>query len=351
LSEPKEEIPLGVLDRDRDLPPEEIPADLVAFLEKLNAPTVIAMAGLDTSRTRIVSTLLHGNEPSGLHAVHRWLRSGRVPAVNVLFFIAAVRTALESPGFAHRFLSGRVDLNRCWKGGGTSRTRPFAAEVLQIFFKAEPESLVDIHNNTGHSPAYGVGPTTGPEELKLAALFAERFVRNDMNLGTLVEATGDRFPSITIECGRAGDDVANENAWVGLERYLTIDRIEESAFAQRPVAVYADPVRVEIREGIELAFGDTRITGSDFTVARDVDRHNFELLPAGTPIGWIAPNVERPLVALDDTRNDVAKDFFTVRDGVVETRRPLVPIMMTTNRQSALDDCLFYAVRREEPKR
>lgn len=348
MSEPAEPISLRVVDRDRDLRPEQIPTDLFAFLEKLNAPTVITSAGRDTSRTRVVSTLLHGNEPSGLQAVHRWLRSGRIPAVNVLFFIAAVRTALEPPGFAHRFLTGRVDLNRCWRGGGTDRTRPFAAEVLRIFRKAAPESLIDIHNNTGHSPPYGVGPAAGPEELKLAALFSDRFVRNDLNLGTLVEATGDAFPSITIECGRAGEEVANENAWIGLERYLSIDRIDESPLVHRPVTVYTDPVRVEIRAGIELAFGDTRITGADFTVARDVDRHNFESLAAGTPIGWLAPHVERPLVAFDHTRKDISDEFFVDRDGVVETRRPLIPIMMTTNRRSALDDCLFYAVRREE---
>jgi len=340
-------IPLQVLKAETDLPAEKIPPKVGDFLQKLGVPTLVSVAGRDPSRTRVVTTLLHGNEPSGLHAVHGWLRSGELPAVNVLFFIGAVRTALVPPGFAHRFLPGRIDLNRCWRGPMTGRTGVFAAEVLRQIRATRPEGLIDIHNNTGHSPAYGVGPASGPEELKLAALFADRFVRNDLALGTLVEATRDDFPSVTVECGRAGDEVANANARTGLERYLTIDDIGTSPIANRPMAVYVDPVRVEVRNGVELAFGESRVLEADFTVARDIDRHNFELIDAGTPIGWIAPEIDRPLVALGHTHEDLADDYFAIRNGVVETTQSLIPIMMTTNRRNALDDCLFYAVRRE----
>jgi len=114
------------------------------------------------------------------------------------------------------------------------------------------------------------------------------------------------------------------------------------------MTVYIDPIRVEIRAGVELAFGEDRIPGADFTIARDIDRHNFEWLDAGAPIGWLGPNVERPLVAVGREHEDISDEYFAARNGVLETRRPLIPIMMTTNRRNALDDCLFYAVRRAE---
>ena len=66
-------------------------------------------------------------------------------------------------------------------------------------------------------------------------------------------------------------------------------------------------------------FVDADLTGADFTVARDVDRHNFESLPAGTPIGWLAPHVERPLVALDDPRWDLQLTFNPGWVGLGET--------------------------------
>ena len=103
-------IPLRILERELALPKERIPPTAEEFLELLAAPTLISAKGRDTSRTRIVSTLLHGNEPSGLRAIRSWLSTGRIPAVNTLLFIGAVRTARLPPGFAlplpagsHRF--------------------------------------------------------------------------------------------------------------------------------------------------------------------------------------------------------------------------------------------------------
>ncbi len=65
---------------DTDLDAASMPEDARGFLRLLGAPVLILQAGRDPSRTRIVSTLLHANEPSGLIAVQRWLRSGSRPA-------------------------------------------------------------------------------------------------------------------------------------------------------------------------------------------------------------------------------------------------------------------------------
>jgi hypothetical protein len=280
--------------------------------------------------------------------VHAWLRSGRVPATETLIFIAAVRTALQPPGFAHRFLPGRIDLNRCWLGPWEGRAGEFAGEVLHRIRACEPESLVDLHNNTGHSPAYGVGPAAGPAELGLASLFADRFVRNNLRLGTLIEATRAEFPSISVECGRAGDEAADATALAGIERYLAAGDLAETIAAAAPVALYQDPVRVAVRSRVELAFGDAPVEGADFTVARDIDCHNFERLGPGVRIGWLGRRRLWPIEAMGEGGIDLSRDLFADRDGVLETRRDVVPIMMTTNRQNALDDCLFYVVRPTE---
>ena len=54
--------------------PETIPSDPVAWLRQLGGPTAIRLSGRDRSRCRTVVTLLHGNEPSGVRALHGWLR-------------------------------------------------------------------------------------------------------------------------------------------------------------------------------------------------------------------------------------------------------------------------------------
>ena len=341
-------IPIRILHREEDLPAAAIPSDVEAFLQLLGVPSLIFVEGRDRHRARAVATLLHGNEPSGVRAVHTWLRSGRVPATDTLIFVAAVRTALQPPGFAHRFLPGRIDLNRCWLCPWEGRVGEFAREVLHRIRAFKPESLVDLHNNTGHSPAYGVGPAAGGAELGLTALFTDRFVRNNLRLGTLVEATRDEFPSVSIECGRAGDTAADTTASAGLERYLALEDLPEAIAAANPVALYTDPVRVCVRSRVELAFGEAPVDGADFTVARDIDRHNFERLGPGVQIGWLGARGLWPIEALSEGGTDLSREIFGARDGILETRRDIVPIMMTTNRQNALDDCLFYVVRPAE---
>ena len=91
--------------------PSGVPPTAEALLRELGGPAWIRVAGRDRSRTRAVVTLIHGNEPSGLRAVHAWLRSGAQPAVNAVFFIASPAAALEPPGFAFRTLPGKLDLN------------------------------------------------------------------------------------------------------------------------------------------------------------------------------------------------------------------------------------------------
>jgi hypothetical protein len=337
-------IPLRILERETALPKERIPPTAEEFLELLAVPSLISVKGLDTSRTRIVSTLLHGNEPSGLRAIQSWLSTGRIPAVNTLLFIGAVRTARLSPGFAHRFLPGRIDLNRCWFPPHTGRVGEFAGEVLRLFKQALPESLIDLHNNTGHNPPYGVSPRVGSQERNLVAYFADRVVHSPLRLGTLVEATQADFPSVTIECGCSGDPIADATALAGLERYLHDHRAEHLGANPPSMEVLTNPQRVTVREGVDLAFGEGPVADAEFTVARDIDRHNFERLESGVPIGWLAAGADWPIAAIGPDGRDVSRELFRLREEILETQRPLTPIMMTTNRRNALDDCLFYVV-------
>ena len=42
---------------------------------------------------------------------------------------------------------------------------------------------------------------------------------------------------------------------------------------------------------------------------------------------------------------DVSRELFELRDGVLRTRRETIPIMITNDPGIALSDCLFYVVR------
>src|SRR5690606_38601466 len=63
--------------------PQALGRSPLEWLNRLERPTVVRVAGRDPSRTRAMATLLHGNEPSGLFAIHRWLLEQHTPEVNL----------------------------------------------------------------------------------------------------------------------------------------------------------------------------------------------------------------------------------------------------------------------------
>ena len=346
--------------RRRELGPEarrSLPVTVDAFLRALGGSSVLRVAGRDPTRTRVVTTLVHGNEPSGVRAVHAWFREGGIPATDVVVWIASVDAALGPPLFAHRALPDHRDLNRCFFDAGpaldgeTREAGPIeetgehalAQAALAELRAAAPEALIDLHNNTGHNPAYAVATLAGAAECHLAALFGGYLVHSDLTLGALVEATAREFPSVTIECGRAGTSAADAIALGGLRRFL-----EGEDWRSTPVdsvQVLVDPMRVELAPNTALAFADAPVPDVDLTFAADVDRHNFQTLEPGTAIGWIAEGRGWPLSVRGANGRDVSRDWFAFRDGRIETRRPLMPIMMTTEPAIAQSDCLCYVVR------
>ncbi len=326
----------------------DVPPTMEAFLESLAGPTVLHQPGRDRGRTRGLGVLLHGNEPSSIRALHAWLRSGETPAVDVVCFVGAVAAARVPPGFARRVRPGGRDLNRCFRPPWDDEDGTVAAEALQLLRQAGCEAMVDLHNNTGHNPAYGVGTGADAARLNLTSLFADRYVVYDLALGALIEATAGDFPSVAIECGRAGNAAADALARDGLARYLRVERLETHRVTATHMEVFASPVRVTVRPGLRLAFGEAPAADADLTLLADIDRHNFQPLLPGVPVGFLAPDAPWPLDARGADGEDISQDVFEVVDGLVRTRRGVVPIMMTTDPAVAVADCLFYLVTPRE---
>ena len=84
------------------------------FLSHLGGPSVIHIDGKDNSRCRVVVTLLHGNEPSGLKAIHTLIQQDFLPITSLKIIIASVVAARTEPAFSNRMLPGQRDLNRCF---------------------------------------------------------------------------------------------------------------------------------------------------------------------------------------------------------------------------------------------
>ncbi|MGH8469986.1 MAG: succinylglutamate desuccinylase [Gammaproteobacteria bacterium] len=323
-----------------------LPGSVEHWLRELDRATLLRVPGRDRSRVRIVTTLLHGNEPSGVRAVHAWLRSGVAPATDVVFYIGSVEAALAAPPWSHRALPHARDANRCFSPPFWGLEGERARELIERLEAARPEALLDLHNNSGRSPAYGVGTVADAAHLGLTGLFADRYMLSDLRLGTLIEATERFTASIVVECGRAQDPVADAVALAGLERYLSVEDLSVRAERWQAMEILHRPIRVRVHPDVRLAFGDAPVEGANLTVRSDIDRHNFDPVEPGIVLGWLGPPGTWPFDARGGDGVEVSAELFTSADGLVRIRRAMVPVMMAVSAAIARSDCLFYAMQK-----
>ena len=310
------------------------------FLQDLPGPVAIHLEGHDPSRTRVLVTLAHGNEPSGLEAVHRWLLSGRQPAVNVVAILASVEAALAEPLFYHRMLPGERDLNRCYNPPWEDKQGQLAGAILEHIRALQPEAVIDLHNTSGSSPAFAVSIGDSPEQGALAALFIERMIVTDLRLGSLMEQDLG-CPVVTIEAGGSQDASADLVADQGLEAFFTVD---DPYQAQGVVALFRHPLRLELSEHSRIDYGDRPLHDRDITVRADIEHFNFAPVAADEMLGWLGEEGLQHLHISSDQHDHAVAEFFRAEGGMLYPRRDMRLFMATTRPDIAASDCLFYFV-------
>jgi hypothetical protein len=84
----------------------------------------------------------------------------------------------------------------------------------------------------------------------------------------------------------------------------------------------------------------------DIVFKRDLDRLNFQELPAGTALGQINSNRLDLLDVRDEQGRDVQRDYFGFNDGQLLLQRSVMPSMLTKNIDVIRQDCLCYLMER-----
>ncbi len=327
-----------------EVSPQQEWADSVeGFLNQLGRASLLLIPGRDRTRTRALCTLLHGNESSGVQALHRYLRSRAVPRVDLICFVPGVETSLHEALFRHRYIPGERDMNRCFRPPWEDRPGQVAQRLLQLLQEYWPECLIDIHNTSGSGPAFGVVAHEEQRHEALVALFTRNLVVTDLRLGALMELSAAHCPIVTVECGGTGDPRAEQVAWEGLQRYAAADDVL-APNPQMALELYHHPVRLELRAGCRLAYGTRPVAGADLTVPPDLERYNFGTAPSGTFIGWLAGQEALDcLCARNGQGDDQLWRLFRLEGMRLLTAQPLRLFMITHRVDIALSDCLLYA--------
>jgi succinylglutamate desuccinylase len=325
-----------------DLPSGFLDAASAELEEVLGGPTLIHLPGL-RDRPLFVSTLLHGNETSGIEAVQQLLRvhlNRPLPRALSLFIgnVHAARVGL-------RRLQGQPDYNRVWPGGGDadSAEARMLAEIVDQMRQRRVFAAIDIHNNTGLNPHYGCVNDLDGRFLYLASLFSRTVVYFTRPRGVQSMALGRLCPAVTIECGQPGSRYAAEHAREFVEAALHLSEIP--AHPSSELGVFRTVATVKIPPTVSFGFGDVAV---DLQLMDDLQQFNFRELPAGTAFARVPPQRVGRFAVEDNEGRDVAAEFFELADGELRTRRQLMPSMLTHDALVIRQDCLCYLMERIE---
>jgi len=326
------------------LPIEETPE---AFLQCLKYPTWIHIKGRDSSRCRVLTTLLHGNEPSGLIALHRWLQEGIVPQTDIHCLVASVPAALQEPLLSTRMLPGCRDLNRCFRPPFNDAQGQLAEEILAYIEKLAPEAVIDIHNTSGDGPAFGVSTISNSVHTELTALFCHRLVITNIMLGALMEIATDDFHVVTVEVGGREEPGAHEIAYQGLCHYMTAANLFDATIKSEVFETLQHPVRLEIKKNKTLAYGLERAMDMDVTIIEEIEKYNFGETPADRKLGWLGEAGIEALTLKGPDGEELLGEYFQAVDDTLRTAIPMKLFMATPDPVLAIGDCLFYLVPME----
>ncbi|PID44507.1 MAG: succinylglutamate desuccinylase [Proteobacteria bacterium] len=342
--------------------PSELGNSVEAFLKELGQPALITIPGRNPNVTRAISTLLHGNEPSGLKAVYRWLKQGSQPAVNIICFICSIKTAQRPPGFFYRHLPDMSDPNRCFSPARLTQADKdeaglVAAEFVDILDFYKPECVIDIHNTSGKGPDFAVSITADRANMEIGALFTSRMIITDLRLGALMELSSVRMPVVTIECGGSEQEESTEMAFRGLERYVGMESfLSDSSSADhdndRPLyhskfETLHNPIRVELTPEATIEYHDQNHPEVDVTLLSTIENDNFGIIKPDDSLGWLNGELKQTLKAVNSRGDNIIEHVLTVKDGQLYPARPIKMFMATTNPAIAKSDCLFYIVNND----
>lgn len=339
MSKKSTEAPCAIFDR---IPEGFLDCAADRLTQILPGPSLFDLPGRDP-RPLFVSTLLHGNETSGLAAAQEILRRHAARGLNrsLLLFVGNI----DAAGAHMRTLPYQRDFNRVWPGTLTPDD-PIAHLARWVHGYAAQRELfaaVDIHNNTGFNPHYSCVSKLEPKFIALAQLFSRIVVHFERPRGTCAAAFAQLCPAITVECGKAGVGSAIEHAIELLEACLSIASLPDHAPAPHDVDLLRTFAIVKPPAGASFSFDGSP---ADFLFRPDIDHLNFSELAAGASFGALGAQEARLMVTPGDSFDTPPGNYFDYAGGEIRLARAAIPAMLTVDPRAVQQDCLCYLMHR-----
>ena len=324
-------LPTGILTAS----PEELEA-------LLGSPTLIHLQG-NHAEPIFVSVLLHGNEPTGLLAIQALLKKyeNKTLPRSLSIFFGNVSAASKGA----RRLDDQADYNRIWPGTELAECleTQMASQIVEIMSSKQLFASIDIHNNTGLNPHYSCVNKLDSEFLQLATLFGRFVVYFIRPKGVQSSAFSHYCPSVTLECGRPGQQYGVEHALDFVDAALNLSEIPQHNVHAHDIDLFHTVAQVCIKDDIEFSFVDQH---AELFLDNDLERLNFTEVASGTTFGKVVNNQNLPLIAMSETGENVTERFFSNELGYLSIKRPTMPSMLTLDEKVIRQDCLCYLMER-----
>lgn len=313
-----------------------------SLTDLFSGPTLIHLEGKQLAPL-FISVMLHGNEPTGLLAVQELLKKYQhreLPRSLSIFF-----GNIEAASQGMRRLDGQADYNRIWPGSPLEQCAEteMAQQIVTIMAKKGVFASIDIHNNTGLNPHYSCINRLDPQFLQLATLFGRFVVYFTRPQGVQSLAFARYCPSVTLECGRPGQQYGVEHAFEFIDSCLNLTEIPEHDIHHQDIDLFHTVAQVNIKEGTNFSFHHHN---ADLVLNRDIESLNFTEISEGTRFGKLNRNHLIPLLAKNEHGEDVTDRFFTYDDGYLAIKRATMPSMLTLDEKVIKQDCLCYLMER-----
>ncbi|MFC1588719.1 M14 family metallopeptidase [Pseudomonadota bacterium] len=306
--------------------------------EVLKTPTLFHLEGVNP-QPLFISTLLHGNETTGLYAIQRLLKkyNGTPLPRAISIFVGNIAAAKDN----QRHLDDQDDYNRIWPGShhSDSPEKDMMQAVTYIMRKKKPFASIDIHNNTGKNPHYACINILNPHGLVLASKFTDIAVYFTSPKGVQSSAFSDFCPSVVLECGQASDRSGEDHALAYLETVLAMDEL--SSHDSSNLKLYHTVARVLIPKTVSI--GDNiNDDCHDLCLSEQLDDRNFHQIQPGTEFAIVNPEKEKLLVVSSESDEDVTNEYIEMKGNKLLFKKPVTLSMFTRCEKAIRQDCVCY---------
>ncbi|MBT8140177.1 MAG: succinylglutamate desuccinylase/aspartoacylase family protein [Gammaproteobacteria bacterium] len=313
--------------------------------EALGGPSLFFLPGRIASAL-FVSVLMHGNETTGWDALREVLThyscAGGERELPRSMYIFIANTSAAAQGLRH--LPDQPDYNRVWPGTDLPACAE-SAMMQSLVDKLQALDLfasIDIHNNTGLNPHYACVNHLDNQSLHLAAMFCRTVVYFTTPHGLQSQAMAALCPAVTLECGLVGESRGIEHAAEFVEACLHLSEHPTQEIAARDIDLFHTTGIVNTLAGLEFAYD---ANARDLQLYPDIEYYNFRELPLGTAFGRVKREA-LPFLVKNEAGEDVSAAYFTLHDGEVITKKPLMPSMLTRDIAIIEQDCFCYLMER-----